>query len=96
MAKSKKTVKKASTKKPVTEFHLMVAYPGKLYFDEPTLDRRIEDAVGKRADGSGMSWWATERDLSFSFYTQDEASAAAKRAKKVNRKITTSVTVWGD
>ena len=91
MIKSKKPAKKVPTVKPVTEYNLMVAYPDNLY-----IMSKVEFAVGQRADDSGQSWLTGERQLSFSFYTYAEAMTAAKRAKKVNPKVTTSITVWGD
>jgi hypothetical protein len=98
MAKSKKTVKKVSTVKPVTVFELLVFYP-----DNLCIRRKIEDTLAMGAKILSCSSWSSDRVpsfetevLSFIFFTYAEASAAAKRAEKVNRKITTSITVWGD
>jgi hypothetical protein len=69
-------------------YYLTVEYPAELYFSN-NLDDAIYEAVGLESDGSGCGFGL--RDIGFPFRTKADAEAAAKRAKKVHKKINTSV-----
>ena len=67
---------------------LSVNYPANLYFEED-LDVALHKAVDSPSDGSGMGFG--ERDISWTFATVEEATAAALRARAVHKKVETSV-----
>ena len=67
---------------------LSISYPADLYFDQ-NLDVPLRAAVNAPCDGRGMG--CGFRDISWSFETVEEATAAALRARAVHKRVETSV-----